>query len=71
MSKQKCKQHRLSGVEKIVIVRLINEKKDALFGRFSAADGTTIDSKRKAWNVIIEQCKKEYGFDAGTSHSIS
>lgn len=65
MSKQKGKQHRLSDMEKIIVVRLIKEKKDVLFGKFSAGDGITFDSKRKGWNDIIEQCKKEYGFDAG------
>ena len=62
----KTKPHRLSDVEKIIIVRLIIEKKDILFGNFSASDGITYDRKRKAWQDIIKVCKEKYDFDAGT-----
>lgn len=61
----KAAPHRLSDTQKIIIVRLIAERKNLLFGKFLTTDGITYNAKEKAWKEIIDICKENYGFDAG------
>ncbi len=50
-----------SMAQKIAFVKLISEKKNVLFGAFSATL-TKLD-KAAAWKWVISQCRERHGFD--------
>lgn len=63
MPKPRAVRHQLTETQKILIVKLIDKRKDILFGSFS--DRVTNESKERKWNEVINECKNDYGFDAG------
>lgn len=53
----------LSNPQKLIVLRLIEERKKELFGSFKEKQrGNAL--KEKLWKEIVKKCASEHGFDA-------
>jgi len=55
-------RQKLTEDQKLIIVGLINQRKDILFGKRSPT--LTAEVRKDAWIEILDECRETYGFDA-------